>query len=117
MSIKILIVAAGLVAGATTAAFAQDGWKGVAGPGTPAYGPGCYACPPGTGGAIYDQAIPRARCWIMPGRRPVSFMARGPTPRETLSTPAATIFGSVRMGLAAATTPIGALGAVKATTS
>jgi hypothetical protein len=57
MSAKTFIVAAGLIAGATTAAYAQEGWEGVAGPGTPAYGPGCYACGAGTGG-IYDQAGP-----------------------------------------------------------
>lgn len=58
MSVKTLIVAAGLVAGATTAAFAQEGWVGVAGPGAFSYGFGCYSCGAGTGGAIYNQAAP-----------------------------------------------------------
>lgn len=58
MSVKTLIVAAGLVAGTTSAAFAQEGWIGVAGPGAFSYGFGCYACSAGTGGAIYDQAAP-----------------------------------------------------------
>jgi hypothetical protein len=58
MSVKTLIVAAGLVAGTTTAAFAQQGWVGVAGPGRLAYGFGCYGCSAGTGGAIYNQAAP-----------------------------------------------------------
>jgi hypothetical protein len=56
MSVKTLVVAAGLVAGASTAAFAQEGWVGVAGPGAPAYGFGCYSCGAGTGGALYNQA-------------------------------------------------------------
>jgi hypothetical protein len=58
MLVKTLIVAAGLVAGTTTAAFAQEGWVGVAGPGRLAYGFGCYGCSAGTGGAIYNQAAP-----------------------------------------------------------
>jgi hypothetical protein len=58
MSVKTLVVAAGLVAGASTAAFAQVGWVGVAGPGRLAYGFGCYGCSAGTGGPIYDQAAP-----------------------------------------------------------
>src|ERR1700733_7726511 len=58
MSVKTLVVAAGLVAGASTAAFAQEGWVGVAGPGAPAYGFGCYSCSAGTGGALYNQAAP-----------------------------------------------------------
>ncbi len=79
MSVKTLIVAAGLVAGATTAAFAQDGgWVGVAGPGAPAYGPGCYACPPGTGGAIYNQAIPRGALLDYAGLAPS--IVYGPEP-------------------------------------
>jgi hypothetical protein len=59
MSVKTLIVAAGLVAGATTAASAQQGWVGVAGPGRFAYGFGCYGCSAGTGGPVYDQAVPQ----------------------------------------------------------
>jgi hypothetical protein len=56
MTVKTLLVATGLIVGATAAASAQVGWVGVAGPGTPAFGPGCYACGAGTGGAIYNQA-------------------------------------------------------------
>jgi hypothetical protein len=58
MSVKTVIVAAGLVAGATTAAFAQQGWVGEAGPGAFSYGFGCYGCSAGTGGAVYNQAAP-----------------------------------------------------------
>jgi hypothetical protein len=58
MSVRTLIVAAGLFAGATTAAYAQEGWIGVAGPGAPAYGFGCYSCSAGTGAAIYNQVAP-----------------------------------------------------------
>ena len=78
MSVKTLIVAAGLFAGPTTAAYAQEGWVGVAGPGAPAYGPGCYACPPGTGGAIYNQAIPRGALLDYAG--PASGVVYGPEP-------------------------------------
>ena len=109
MSVKTVIVAAGLVAGATTAAFAQEGWVGVAGPGAPSYGFGCYSCGAGTGGAVYNQAAPNGALLDYAGPAPdggglVPDYAPVHTPRG-LFTPAATIFGSVRMGLAAATAP------------
>jgi hypothetical protein len=59
MSVKTLIAAAILVGGTTTAAFAQETWIGLAGPGTPSYNFGCYSCTPGTGPAgLMDYAGP-----------------------------------------------------------